>query len=124
MSSNKHCSPISEDENRYAVIDEKKQRRMVSNRESARRSRMRRQQHIKDLQHEIMHFISKSNEMVLMMNDITQCYSIIESENIILRVQKEELWRRLEYVEMVSNYMYMANEHSVSSLQDYWLNPW
>lgn len=85
---------------------------------------MRRQQHIKDLQHEIMHFINKSNEMVLKINDITQHYSIVESENIILRAQKDELWRRLEYVEMVTNYIYMANEHSVNSIQDYWLNPW
>ncbi|KAL2464222.1 basic region/leucine zipper motif 53 [Forsythia ovata] len=124
MSLRKHCSPSPEDENRYALIDEKKQKRMISNRESARRSRMRRQQHIKDLKHEIMYFISKSNEMVQKINEITQRYTIVESENIILRVQKEELRRRLESVEMVTNYMYMANEHSVNSLQDSCLNPW
>ncbi|KAL2465259.1 basic region/leucine zipper motif 53 [Abeliophyllum distichum] len=124
MSSRKHCSPSSEDENRYALIDEKKQKRMISNRESARRSRMRRQQHIKDLKRKIMYFISIRNEMVQKINEITQHYTTVESENIILRVQKEELRKRLESVEMVTNYMYMANEHSVYSLQDSCLNPW
>lgn len=93
-------SSSEDDENRYAMItDEKKRKRMISNRESARRSRMKREQHIKDLNDQVTYFRTRSSEMVQKINEIGQRYTVIESENRILRLHGEELKKRLELLE-------------------------
>lgn len=78
------------------MIDEKKRERLISNRESAKRSRMKHEQHVKDLNDEIMYFTTKCNEMIHKINEITPLYESTESRNKILRLQREELRKRLE----------------------------
>ncbi|KAL2506830.1 basic leucine-zipper 44 [Abeliophyllum distichum] len=119
MSSRKLSNSSSED-----MIDEKKRKRMISNRESAKRSRMKREQHVKDLNDQIMYFKNKRSEMIQEINEIGQLYASIESDNRILRLQREELRKRLESLDMVSRYMCEANEPSMEILQDPLLKPW
>lgn len=93
-------SSSEDDENRYATItDEKKRKRMISNRESARRSRMKREQHIKDLNDQITYFRTRRGEIVQKTNDIKKRYVAVESENRMLRMHGEELKKRLRFLE-------------------------
>lgn len=136
MSSRKiNISSSSEDDgNKYASItDFKKRKRMISNRESARRSRMKREQHIKDLNDQITYFTSKSSEILKKTNEVGRRYMAVEAENRILRVHGEELKKRLEFLEkMLDSYSRknVVGENNddecfmMDILQDPSLKPW
>lgn len=72
---------------------------MISNRESARRSRMKREQHIKDLNDQVTYYTTKRSSIVQKIDKIEEHYAATESENRILRMQVEELNERLESLE-------------------------
>lgn len=90
-----------EGDTRYEAIDEKKKRRMISNRESARRSRKRKQQHTEDLIREIEVLQRENGEIVARMNGIKQRHTPYELENKVLENQKMELSQRLNYLKSV-----------------------
>ncbi|XP_073306666.1 bZIP transcription factor 44-like [Primulina huaijiensis] len=77
------------------VVDQKKRKRMESNRESARRSRMRKQKHLDDLLAQVSQIKKENNEILNNINITTQHYLNVESENSILRAQMLELSQRL-----------------------------
>ncbi|GAA0145813.1 hypothetical protein LIER_05914 [Lithospermum erythrorhizon] len=119
------CS--SQDDHRYAMMDEKKRKRMISNRESARRSRMKREQHIKGLNDQIFYYTNKNREMASKINDVMQRFTPLENENKIMTAQKEELSKRLESLEMMTSYYNEPNEFSSfmdATYQEPWINPW
>ncbi|CAK9145646.1 unnamed protein product [Ilex paraguariensis] len=129
MSSGKRSGSISGEEERYAVMDEKKRRRMISNRESARRSRMKREQHMKDLNDRIMNGTIKRNGFIQKINEVSEQFAVVESENMILRAQREELRQRLEIAEMVTGYVCESSGNAMdippqAQGQDFWLRPW
>ncbi|XP_059646681.1 bZIP transcription factor 53-like [Cornus florida] len=95
----------SEGDERYAKMDERKRKRMMSNRESARRSRMRKEQHIKELNNQVSYLKSSNNVIVQEMNSVRQLWSGVESENMVLRAQLADLKNRLESLEIVLSYM-------------------
>ena len=102
----KHSSSSSsEGDERYAMVDEKKRKRMISNRESARRSRMRREQHIKDLNCQITYFKTKNCEIAQKINSITKQSIDVELENQVLMRMGDELRKKLESLEIVSSYV-------------------
>ncbi|KAI3683935.1 hypothetical protein L1987_84450 [Smallanthus sonchifolius] len=107
-------------------VDEKKMKRMISNRESARRSRMKKEQHMKDLNDQIFYFTKKRDEMVWKLEGIAKENVVMEMENMVLRSQKEELEKRLEYANHVCGW-YEGDGHVSSSMgivQEPWLRPW
>ncbi|KAL9237466.1 hypothetical protein vseg_012010 [Gypsophila vaccaria] len=86
----------SEEEMQVAMMDERKRKRMISNRESARRSRMRKQKHLDDLTAQVGN-LKKSNTQILnTINITTQHFLKVEAENSILRAQMLELSNRLQ----------------------------
>ncbi|XP_057809703.1 bZIP transcription factor 53-like [Salvia miltiorrhiza] len=103
-----NISSSSEDDGncRYAAIaDDKKRKRMISNRESARRSRMKREQHMKDLNDQITYFRSKSGEIARRIEEIGRRYAAVEAENRVLRSHGQELKKRLLLLEeMAASY--------------------
>ncbi|XP_075477436.1 bZIP transcription factor 53-like [Primulina tabacum] len=129
MSARKISNSSSEDDrgNRYAMItnEEKKMKRMISNRESARRSRMKREQHIKDLNDQTIYFSTKRNEMVRKIDEVTRRFGAIDSENKFLRMQSRELKKRLELLEeMLASYnsnnsRFMYDLHGMIANKDY-----
>ncbi|XP_062144698.1 bZIP transcription factor 11-like [Alnus glutinosa] len=115
------------------VVDQRKRKRMLSNRESARRSRMRKQNHLDDLTAQARQLAKENNQILTSMNMASQLYLNIEAENSILRAQMAELSQRLESLNGIINYMNSTNsvvfqteEYTQSQTHEYdsFMNPW
>ncbi|WOL17526.1 bZIP transcription factor 11-like [Canna indica] len=74
----------------------KKQKRMISNRESARRSRMRKQKKLDDLAAQVGQLRKENGHILRSLSFITQQYFAVEAENSVLRTQMMELGSRLQ----------------------------
>ncbi|CAD5169140.1 unnamed protein product [Musa acuminata subsp. malaccensis] len=85
-----------EDEDKSSLIEERRKRRMISNRESARRSRMRKQKQFNQLWSLVIHFQSVNHQLLHKVNNMMkECHHILH-ENIKLRDKKLELLKELE----------------------------
>ncbi|KAH7511137.1 hypothetical protein ACOSP7_000531 [Xanthoceras sorbifolium] len=97
----RQVSSGSDSDPRYANVDERKRKRMISNRESARRSRMRKQKQIEDLVNETSQ-LESANAMIRQNIDAaSQRYIEMESANNVLRAQAMELTDRLRSLNSV-----------------------
>ncbi|XP_071724771.1 bZIP transcription factor 53-like [Rutidosis leptorrhynchoides] len=81
---------------RYATMDDRKRKRMISNRELARRSRQRKQKQLEDLMAETSRLQIENNAITQRINAASQNYIALESANNILRAQEIELSDRLK----------------------------
>ncbi|KAK1439170.1 hypothetical protein QVD17_04985 [Tagetes erecta] len=81
----------------------RKRKRMISNRESARRSRVRKRKHMGDLVLEVSQLVSDNKYMAINLKDTTQLFLNLESENSVLRTQLAELTRRFESLTNIIN---------------------
>ncbi|KAI3872426.1 hypothetical protein MKX03_029063 [Papaver bracteatum] len=77
------------------VIDERKRRRMISNRESARRSRMRKQKHLDELWSQVVRLRNENRELINKLNHVLECHENILQENTHLRKDASELRTKL-----------------------------
>lgn len=84
------------EEDLQVMIDQRKRKRMISNRESARRSRMRKQKHLDDLVSQVTQLRKENQQILTTVNLTTQRYLTVEAENSVLKAQVEELSNRLE----------------------------
>ncbi|GMP27674.1 hypothetical protein CsSME_00003557 [Camellia sinensis var. sinensis] len=79
-----------------SVIDERKRRRMISNRESARRSRMRKQKHLENLRNQVNRLSVGNREMMNRLRLVTHHSQLVRRENERLRLEsamlREKLW--------------------------------
>ncbi|XP_010530816.1 PREDICTED: bZIP transcription factor 11-like [Tarenaya hassleriana] len=91
-------SSISSEENNnlQAVMEQRKRKRMISNRESARRSRMRKQKLMDDLTAQVAQLRKENHQIVTSVSITTQHYLTVEAENSVLRAQIDELRHRLD----------------------------
>ncbi|KAL8150234.1 hypothetical protein V2J09_020042 [Rumex salicifolius] len=79
------------------VIDERKQRRMISNRESARRSRVRKQRQLDELW-SLMKCLQNENKNLLnKLNQVSECNDRILKENAHLKGETFELHQKLSF---------------------------
>ncbi|KAF8100133.1 hypothetical protein N665_0230s0018 [Sinapis alba] len=78
------------------TVDERKRKRMLSNRESARRSRMRKQKHVDDLTAQINQLSSDNRQILTSLTVTSELYMKIQAENSVLTAQMAELSTRLE----------------------------
>ncbi|KAF2325084.1 hypothetical protein GH714_022681 [Hevea brasiliensis] len=95
------ASSGSDSDPRYANVDERKRKRMISNRESARRSRMRKQKQMEDLVNELTLLQNENGRLRQNINDNTQRYVEMESANSVLRARAMELTERLRSLNSV-----------------------
>jgi len=91
------------EEDLQVLMDQRKRKRKQSNRESARRSRMRKQKHMDDLMVEVERLRNENNEIMTRMNMTTQHYLKIEAENCVLSAQMVELNQRLQSLNDIIN---------------------
>ncbi|KAM7280355.1 hypothetical protein ACFE04_007489 [Oxalis oulophora] len=74
-----------------AILDEKRKKRMLSNRESARRSRLKRQRRIEDLAREVGELTRKIEDYKQMITVKSAKASLLETENNKLNTEKKSL---------------------------------
>lgn len=76
-------------------VDDKKLRRMISNRESARRSRMRKQRILENLRNEVNRLRMENRELVNQLSGLQYGCEVLGQENNRLRVESVALRQRL-----------------------------
>ncbi|XP_062076804.1 bZIP transcription factor 11-like [Humulus lupulus] len=97
------------EEDLQALMDQRKRKRMLSNRESARRSRMRKQKHLDDLTAQVAQLRKENHQIMTSVNITTQHYLNVEAENSILRAQMSELTHRLQSLDEIINFLNATN---------------
>ncbi|GKV20036.1 hypothetical protein SLEP1_g30214 [Rubroshorea leprosula] len=95
--------------------DERKERRRISNKESARRSRWRKKRHLENLTDEVnrLSLVNQKlkNELGLIINE---CNALgrendqLKSESIALSAELSNLWRILAAMQSISNVTYSS----------------
>ncbi|KAG6410786.1 hypothetical protein SASPL_128878 [Salvia splendens] len=84
------------EEDLQQTMDLRKRKRMISNRESARRSRLRKQKHMEELMAQVAELRRQNHQILTSLRASTQHHTAVESENAILRAQEAELSHRLQ----------------------------
>ncbi|MED6155429.1 hypothetical protein PIB30_005281 [Stylosanthes scabra] len=77
------------------IINERKHRRMISNRESARRSRMRKQKHLDELWSQVVWLRNENHQLLDKLNNVSESHDKILQENAQLREEASELRQML-----------------------------
>lgn len=93
------------EEDLQALMDQRKRKRMLSNRESARRSRMRKQKHLDDLTAQMTQLRNENHQIISSLNITSQHYMNIEAENSVLRAQVSELSNRLQSLNEIITFL-------------------
>lgn len=90
--------------------DESKLKRMVSNRESARRSRIRKQKRLVELMTQMTQLKSENDLLRTNMRVTRQMHVTIEAENSVLKAQLAELSQRLESLNQIMDCLNSNND--------------
>ncbi|XP_023525883.1 bZIP transcription factor 53-like [Cucurbita pepo subsp. pepo] len=109
-----------------AIPDERKRKRMQSNRESARRSRMRKQKQVEDLTGEVSRLQIANNQLLQSIGAKEQAFVQVDNMNNVLRAQAMELTDRLQSLNSV---LQIVEEVSglamdIPEIPDPLLKPW
>lgn len=111
-------------------MDERKRKRMESNRLSAQRSRMRKQKQMEELIGQVTQLQKANEELMVRINATTENYVKVDSRNNVLRAQVVELTDRLrslnsvlEIVEEVSGLALDIPEIPEPLMKQPWLVP-
>ncbi|KAM5575995.1 bZIP transcription factor 53 [Rosa sericea] len=113
-----------------SLVDDKKRKKMQSNRESARRSRMKKQKHVEELTVEISRLQISSSQIRQSIDAKDKAYSEVEAWNNVMRAQEKELTDRLRYLESIEQTFvefsggFDEDINDLAEMQDSLLNPW
>ncbi|MBA0565981.1 hypothetical protein Golob_010835 [Gossypium lobatum] len=98
LESNEPVSPNSGSEGSTRAVyspDERKKRRMKSNRESARRSRWRKRMHLENITDEVNRLSVENQQLKNRLSAVINQYHIVWRENEQLRSESKALWAKL-----------------------------
>ncbi|KAM7264196.1 hypothetical protein ACFE04_001879 [Oxalis oulophora] len=95
----------SSEEDLQLIMDERKRKRKLSNRESARRSRIKKQNQLEEMMAQISQLRKENEQIFNRMNLTTDLYVNIESENSVLRAQMNELENRLNSLNEIGSFL-------------------
>ncbi|XP_022136835.1 bZIP transcription factor 44-like [Momordica charantia] len=109
----------SSDEDLRQIVDQRKRKRMISNRESARRSRMRKQKQLDDLTVQVAQIRSENEQIPVNINFTTQLYRNLEAENSVLRAQMAELRHRLDSLNEITSFINSSTRNLFETEQDH-----
>ncbi|KAE8673283.1 hypothetical protein F3Y22_tig00111795pilonHSYRG00010 [Hibiscus syriacus] len=86
------------------IIDERRQRRMISNRESARRSRMRKQKHLDELWSQVVSLRNENHSLIDKLNHVSEFHDRVVQENARLKEEASNLRQMLFDIKIDSPY--------------------
>ncbi|WCJ25487.1 basic leucine-zipper 43 [Euphorbia peplus] len=92
------------DEQQLSIINERKKRRMISNRESARRSRMRKQKHLDELWSQVVWLRNENQQLIDKLNHVSESHDQVLQENAQLKEETYELRQMLSDMQLNSPY--------------------
>ncbi|KAK1381026.1 Basic leucine zipper 43 [Heracleum sosnowskyi] len=86
------------------IIDDRKKRRMISNRESARRSRMRKQKHLDELWSQVVRLRNENYCLVDKLNHLSESHDKVVEENAKLKEENSGLRQMLTDAQLSTTY--------------------
>ncbi|KAI4318346.1 hypothetical protein MLD38_032066 [Melastoma candidum] len=89
------------EEDLRVLIEQRKRKRMISNRESAGRSRMRKQNHLDDLAAHAAQLQAGNHRLASAIDMATRYYLAVKTQNSILKDQMDELCHRLRSLDEI-----------------------
>ncbi|KAJ7943264.1 basic leucine zipper 43-like [Quillaja saponaria] len=92
------------DEHLLSIIDERKQRRMISNRESARRSRMRKQKHLDELCSQVVRLRTDNHNLLDKLNRVSESHDQVLQENERLKEEASDLRQMITNLQIGNTY--------------------
>ncbi|KAI9073476.1 hypothetical protein K1719_027949 [Acacia pycnantha] len=92
------------DEIQLSIIDERRQRRMISNRESARRSRMRKQKHLDELWSQVVRLRNENHNLIDKLNHVSESHDRVLQENARLKEETSDLRQLLADLKISSSF--------------------
>ncbi|KAK1425530.1 hypothetical protein QVD17_20883 [Tagetes erecta] len=104
LSYNNSSTSDEADENQMSIINERKQRRMISNRESARRSRMRKQKQLDELCTQVMRLRNENHGLMDKLNRFSETHEQVIQENDRLKKETMELRQLLSEAQLARTY--------------------
>ncbi|XP_024994600.1 basic leucine zipper 43-like [Cynara cardunculus var. scolymus] len=104
LSCNNSSTSDEAEENHMSIINERKQRRMISNRESARRSRMRKQKQLDELLTQVLRLRNENNGLINKMNHFSETHEQVVQENDRLKKETLELKQLLTESRLATTY--------------------
>lgn len=103
------------DEQQLTIINERKQRRMISNRESARRSRMRKQRHLDELWSQVVWLRNENHQLIDKLNHVTENHDRVLQENVQLKEETSELRQMVTDMQLSSPYSTLRDLEEVAN---------
>ncbi|WVZ09405.1 hypothetical protein V8G54_013935 [Vigna mungo] len=92
------------DEIHFNIIDERKHRRMISNRESARRSRMRKQKHLDELWSQVVRLRTENHNLIDKLNHMSESHDRVLQENTRLKQEASDLRQMLADMQIETSF--------------------
>lgn len=113
-----NSSGLQSEEDLQQVMDLRKRKRMISNRESARRSRLRKQKHLEELMAQVAQLRRQNHQILTSLRATTHHHVTVDSENSILRAQAAELSHRLQSLAEIVAFFSCGNDGAGFSPDD------
>ncbi|XP_010552351.1 PREDICTED: basic leucine zipper 43-like [Tarenaya hassleriana] len=114
FSSNNSTSDEAE-EQQINIINERKQRRKISNRESARRSRMRKQRHLDELLSQVMYLMNQNHQLLEKLNHASESHEKVLQENARLKEEATELRQMITDMQIRSPFSCFGDDFRAES---------
>ncbi|TXG57883.1 hypothetical protein EZV62_015712 [Acer yangbiense] len=118
ISSSNNSSTSDEADDQLGLINERKQRRMISNRESARRSRMRKQKHLDELWSQVVWLRNENHQLLDKLNNFSESHDRVLQENTQLKEEATELRQMLADMQLNASYLTFRDIEDVPCTTD------